>query len=273
MYRRIYPWYDTALPRFARFLSDRDGRLKMIDVGANVGDSISLVTDEVDGEFLAIEADERFLPFLCDNVALLAKASPGSTVTCEKCLIDETGGGEMTPIRLIPNSKNAGTSLIAPSKSVSDSVAMWSLDELVLRKYPAFGEVNLIKIDTEGYDFKVLRGCAKLLTGARPALFFEFSPRHLLAVGESPDSIFPYLAGLGYSQALAYSYLGSAVRQLSLDDPQLVKELADHGEHRRTYYDILTVHDSQLDQFGAWRQREMLLLTSAGSGNFPARWR
>jgi hypothetical protein len=95
----------------------------------------------------------------------------------------------------------------------------------------------------------------------------------LLAVGERPDSIFPYLSGLGYSQAIAYNYLGSAARLLKLDDPELVEQLARHGEQRGTYYDILTLHDSQLEQFGTWRERERELLSSADGGTFPPTWR
>src|SRR5437879_5500560 len=73
LYRGLYPSYDTALTRVAVFLRDTHGRPKIIDVGANIGDSMSLITDETDAEFLAIEADERFLPFLHDNVVMLQK--------------------------------------------------------------------------------------------------------------------------------------------------------------------------------------------------------
>src|SRR5689334_7955957 len=38
-----YPHYDTALPRIAAFVKKTHGYLSMIDVGANISDSVALV--------------------------------------------------------------------------------------------------------------------------------------------------------------------------------------------------------------------------------------
>jgi FkbM family methyltransferase len=272
LYRALYPHYDTALTRVAVFLRDTGGRPRIIDVGANIGDSISLITDEADAEFLAIEADERFLPFLIDNVAMLGRESPGSTIVCEKCLIDESGSGDLATISLVPSAKNSGTSFVSAGASASSSVPVWSLDRLVETRHPSFRNVSLLKSDTDGYDFKVLRGGSALLASARPVLFFEFSPRHLAGAGESPDSIFPYLVEHGYSQALVYNNLGDSVALLGLDDRRRIEQLVRHGQRRGAYYDILTFHDAQREHFATYRERELRLLKPPARNIFPEGW-
>jgi FkbM family methyltransferase len=273
LYRRLYPSYDTAVTRIAAFLRDTRGRPRIIDVGANIGDSISLIADETDAEFLAIEADARFLPFLFDNVAMLQRESPRSSVVCEKCLIDEAGDGNVGNVSLVPNEKNAGTSFVSADAESSDSVPIWSLDRLVQTKHPSFDAVSLLKSDTDGYDFRVLRGSSTLLSSARPVLFFEFSPRHLVATGENPESVFPYLVEHGYSRALVYSHLGNAVAALSLDDALGVAELARYAQRRGTYYDVLTFPDSAREEFAVYRERELQLLKGSARGIFPDGWR
>lgn len=55
---------------------------------------------------------------------------------------------------------------------------------------------NLIKIDVEGSEVKVLRGARHLLQGAsRPSILFEYNPHTLARLGEAPSSFRELLAG------------------------------------------------------------------------------
>ncbi|HEY2408466.1 MAG TPA: FkbM family methyltransferase [Polyangiaceae bacterium] len=270
LYRGMYPSYDTALPRLGAFLGQA-ARLKTIDVGANIGDSIALLNDEVPADFLAIEADERFLPFLRENAVTITRDG-GSTIVWEKCLLSDTGDGTPAPVELRPNAGNSGTSFIAEGGSESDRVPVWTLDALVAAKHPAFKDVGLLKCDTDGYDFKVLRGASNLLANARPALFFEFSPRHLRAVGEDPASIFPFLARLGYLDSLIYSSLGDEVAALRTDDVRRIDELVAFALERRRYFDLLLFHDSERERFALFREREFEQRPARARSSFPAGW-
>jgi hypothetical protein len=55
--------------------------------------------------------------------------------------------------------------------------------------------VAFVKCDVEGHELAVLRGAAKTLAEARPALLVEIERRH---AGERMDETFAYLAELGY---------------------------------------------------------------------------
>lgn len=68
------------------------------------------------------------------------------------------------------------------------AIPMFSLDALSL------GHVDLIKIDTEGYGYKVLRGAYSLLKSSHPTIFIE-----CIDDAELQD-IRRLLGGLGYTQ-------------------------------------------------------------------------
>ncbi|WP_430666882.1 FkbM family methyltransferase [Helicobacter suis] len=58
---------------------------------------------------------------------------------------------------------------------------------------------NFIKIDTDGFDFKILRGAYKTLKDNKPVLFFEWDYVHLANQSEVALSIFAFLSNLGSS--------------------------------------------------------------------------
>src|SRR5690606_24505457 len=59
--------------------------------------------------------------------------------------------------------------------------------------------VHLIKIDVEGYEFKVLKGGEQTLKRLRPTLFIELSDVNLKAQGDSPLELINLLTSYGYS--------------------------------------------------------------------------
>ena len=46
------------------------------------------------------------------------------------------------------------------------------MDTLV-EQFPEFRTVTCLKVDTDGYDFEVLRGAQKLIARAQPVVLFE----------------------------------------------------------------------------------------------------
>jgi FkbM family methyltransferase len=63
----------------------------------------------------------------------------------------------------------------------------------------AFDDVDVIKIDVEGYELSVLQGAVKTLRRCRPALIIEIEQRHLDRVGQRMETIFEFLDGFGYA--------------------------------------------------------------------------
>ncbi len=56
---RSNPLYETEIGRLAQHLADIDGRVVMIDAGANIGDTIATLPKLDQAKFLCIEGSER----------------------------------------------------------------------------------------------------------------------------------------------------------------------------------------------------------------------
>jgi FkbM family methyltransferase len=239
-------WYDTALTRLGQFIKNQKGALVLIDVGANVGDSVSFVAEKVQGQFLCIEADAQYFKYLQMN----AQKIPG--VICENVALSdkaETHQGAMVAV--------GGTAHIRTDAMDQKTFAFKTLDQLT-EKHVLFKQAHILKIDTDGYDYKVLRGAMALLQN-RPILYFELSPWHLRHVGhEDPLSIFYFLKAQGYSQYFFYDNGGYPL--LVTEDLNTCKDLIHYAEIKgNTFYDVLVFHDSEQTAFAEFRNLEFAL--------------
>ncbi|MBW7876007.1 MAG: FkbM family methyltransferase [Candidatus Cloacimonetes bacterium] len=75
-----------------------------------------------------------------------------------------------------------------------------SIDELVAEE--GIHCVDLIKIDVDGYDYKVLQGAVNTINTMNPVIFIELCEYCLNAQGDSIRDIFELLCGAGYEATL-----------------------------------------------------------------------
>ncbi len=252
LYYKKDPLYDRALPRIAKMLSGIDGHLTCIDVGANIGDTVSLITDEVKGSFLCVEGDREFLPFLKDNT----RGLDGNVIVIEDCYCAEDGEKD----RKVKVHRKNGTAWLEYENKAGESggVTFKKLDDIV-EKYPLFKGVNLLKIDTDGFDFDVLRGGRVLLKEATPLLYFEFDPESYSRHIDHPLSVFDLLYQSGYQDALVYDNFGVPLKIIKTSDTAEIKRLMGSIDKRNIYYfDILTLHHSKKDKYGKIIENELL---------------
>jgi FkbM family methyltransferase len=74
-----------------------------------------------------------------------------------------------------------------------------TLDILIHDEFKDFLNSDIIKIDTDGYDYKIIRGAYNILKHKSPILFFELAPEELINNGiENPLEIFPIFNELNY---------------------------------------------------------------------------
>lgn len=206
------PTYDRELPRIARVLREHGSSFSMIDIGANVGDTAALLTDEVpDARLLCIEGSARYAALLRANVERL-----GLNVECVQAYCGD--GVVSTPMS---SDDDRGTGRLRRTLEASQGVNMRTLDEIVA-EHPGFERPDLLKVDTDGFDVKVLRGARQLLTRNRPVVFFEFAEALIRDAGDDPMTIFPMLAQFGYERARVYDHVGIAVGTFDVTDPSLM---------------------------------------------------
>ena len=61
-----------------------------------------------------------------------------------------------------------------------------------------YDNVDFIKIDTEGYEYHVLKGAIKTLKKHKPMIVVEIKEKHLRRFNTSPEQIHEYLTSLDY---------------------------------------------------------------------------
>lgn len=230
------PHYDRTLPRIAKYVKDFDGYLCLIDVGANIGDTVNMVDQSASGDFLCVEPSTLFFDLLVRNTQDI----PGATI--ENVYLGEQDG--------VTNSflaEDHGTAYLVGSEN---QVEISTIDSLV-KKYPAFQRTNIIKIDTDGFDYKVLRGATALISKSKPHLYFEVSPEHLIHVGgEDPMSIYPHLASLGYSHILFYDQDGLPIAPVAIDAIDTIRGFLEFTARRQyAWLDAFAVHHTKQAMF------------------------
>jgi FkbM family methyltransferase len=131
-------------------------RVRFIDVGTNIGDTVCLVESYSPGKctYLCIEPDGSFLEFCRQNTANI------KGVTLLQAVVDE---GDSKPFTLLHHTP--GTAFA--QQEISDG-ALYSatLDRLAADFVSSNAGVDIIKIDTDGFDARVLRSAKGLLSRA-----------------------------------------------------------------------------------------------------------
>ena len=111
------------------------------------------------------------------------------------------------------------------SEDTQNSIVFHTLDFLVDKHN---FKPNFIKVDTDGFDSKVIRSAENTLKTYKSTLFFEWDLFFLQAQNENPTSIFTYLNSLGYTQLLIFDNFGNLLVILHSDDIQNLSLILDY---------------------------------------------
>lgn len=180
----------------------------VVDVGANAGAFTVLLAMLAgpDGHVLSFEPGENTLPRLRNNIALnrLANVSlipqPASDAPGDIRFFinsDDSGGNALWDVGTYPtNVKSAAAPRVVTLRATTVD------DEIARRALPA---PKLIKIDTEGAELQVLRGCRTLLAGGEvPYVVAEYHPFGLAKMGAAPEDLRGFMESLGYATFALY---------------------------------------------------------------------
>jgi FkbM family methyltransferase len=231
------PQHDRLLGRLGGFVRARRGRLVAIDVGANVGDTVAALMGGAEDRVLAVEPSVEFLRFLRANWG----ANPQVTIVAAAC-------GERDAELQVSVLRRDGTAVFTETAQ-GERVQMSTLDAVV-RAQPAFADADVVKIDTDGFDFAVLDGAQDLLARARPAVLLECD--HF----DAPDYVTRCRAALrtlrdcGYAHFAAYDNFGYLMGSFALDDTRPFEHLLFYQlSSPFHYFDLLVMPDDALGAF------------------------
>jgi FkbM family methyltransferase len=232
-YKRTFPHYAQNLGRIAFHTWQKYPDLTMIDVGANVGDSVAVVRMSSDLPILCIEGEPRFFQILEENTRKLPDIELDQTFL----------GVKGNSIRGIAVERGNACIHLGSGPSRAN---ICTLSESLAR-HPRFASSKLMKLDAEGFDCKIIASEPELLQRNKPVLFFEYFPESARNAGYKPFSVFPFLCKLGYSTLLIYQNVGRYFMNLNLNQINLLKDLHCLLVELRGFCDVAAFHKEDQD--------------------------
>lgn len=160
----------------------------MLDIGANMGFySIRVAQKATSGRVIAFEPDPANYATLRKNVAL----NKLTNVTTYNAALSD----KKDTLRLYKHPFNVGDYRLYNDGDFTDYVDVPTLriDDVV------DAQVDLVKIDVQGYEYFVLKGGRSLLARDKPVVVSEFWPRGLYNSGANPADYLTMMEELGYS--------------------------------------------------------------------------
>lgn len=244
-YINQFQYYDSLPVRIGNYIRKNKGPLCCIDVGANIGDSIAAFYHNGNDKFLAIEPN----PIFCEYLTYNWGSYNNVTIVSAICSNNNTRNNFSTKI-------NSGTATYFPAAE-GISVQVVSVDKLI-QEFPFASHANVIKIDTDGYDFDVIKGSVNLISDNHPAILFECD---IFNNENYTNQIFETLNLLlecGYNHMLLYDNFGYLMGRYSLSDNSSIYKLLFYQLISDFYYfdvlvmidvDLKSFHNSELDHF------------------------
>jgi len=228
---KMFPTYNVNLGKITKIVHQKYADLKVIDVGANIGDSVAVMHHESVVPILCIEGNPKFLKLLEQN------AKQFKDIEIEASFVGEKS------VKVNPQN-NLGTAFLEES---NDGIMVHTMQE-VISKHPKFATAKLLKIDTDGFDNIIIRASKELLSNAKPIIFFEYDPFYLAKQNEKGIDIFDFLEELNYTSAIVFDNFGFYLTTVSLSNKNLLKDLHHYfNRNGSIYMDICVVHKDDVD--------------------------
>lgn len=222
---------EHEIIRIATYLSRCEGNLVMVDVGANIG-VVTLMTYKhlQKGTYLCIDGNDDFFPLLQKNLVQIPQSA------CEKVYLSDH-----PEMKTMDTKTYVNTACILESPT-GKSTDFQTLDDVCFAKNL---NPNFIKIDTDGYDAKILRGFSKHLSlNENMVVYFEYAPMHQVFNGieKEPKAIFDYLNTFGYEDFYFYDDQGSFFCCVNYSDKHRIEEITQYCLSSCKLYNVLIVH-------------------------------
>ena len=242
-YRSAFRLYDTALGQIAAILRTKYPALHAIDIGANVGDTCALIRQYAEIPVLCIEGDPILLPILAENVSRL-----GPDIEIEASFV----GSDGKAVNLNSADDLGRNASLVGAVHSEGSVKLRSLNA-ILADHPAFCNAKLLKTDTEGFDFDIIRQSIEVIQKSRPAVFFEYDPHFRPDDPRAGLQTIEALIRVGYSDFIYYDNFGHFLLHSNASNIRILGDLDSYLASNRKYgiavyyFDILALHQEDAD--------------------------
>lgn len=243
---KYQPWSNTQIGDLASLVVKKYSDAVMIDTGANVGDTVAVVKTKVELPIIAIEGDAFSFSFLEKNAVQF------KDVYLLKAFL-----GEEQKKMAVTMGKDGWNNTIIPDEKGSSELEIKTMDELLLQENLFNKNIKLLKIDTEGFDTIILRGCNSVLEKHKPVLFFEYNGENMKTIKENGYATLINLKQFGYNRVHVYDCINNLILVTTLDNEETLKQLDTYAQLDRSmikYYDMCVFHEQDADLSSAFEK-------------------
>lgn len=221
---------------------------KVIDVGAHIGTFCIPIGKKV-GDFGHVYAFEGAI----DNHRLLERNisinKAQQIITTYQAIVTNCQGSFLVGL----DAGNTGATFFTRSQGqISVNSCCMVLDEwwdYDSSKRTGNATIDLIKIDVEGMELDVLRGCERILAKYKPIIYMEVSRAQLGRYGVDVSELDSYLQQFGY-----HYFRNVGVRHSQVDEFEIAR--LGKLENGGAFFDVLAMHPGS-DRYRQCRQAAM----------------
>ena len=163
--QRMYKMYDKFFPYIGEMTRKKNGKY-ILDIGANVGDTLAAMWNHTDDDFIVIEPVREFFELLLQNVERLGNTG---RVYAERAFITD----KTEELYQVKRGKGATAHKERININTDEVIPNQSVDGLIKSKGIAFEDVDLLKIDTDGFDADCIFAAKELLRDGNALLYWE----------------------------------------------------------------------------------------------------
>ena len=232
---RQFPSFNNPLVElvYQSYLS-KQTPITFIDVGSGIGDTVLLVRancPEMVKQFYCIDGDPDFFDYLQRNLGNFPEKKLFFLLLSSSC------EGEKALVRT-----HKGTASAQGNIRVSSN----TLDSVILSDKP--DRIDVIKVDVDGFDGKVLQGARGILDKYKSSVIFEWHPALCKETGNNWTDHFNVLAETGYTRFIWFNKFGEFSHFMESNDRKGINMLAEFCLYNHIYYDwhydVIALHEN-----------------------------
>lgn len=183
---------DLSLHNMLNYVKTGD---TIIDVGTNIGVSLLNFAKKTGntGKVIGFEPDSFNFNNCKKNIAL---NKFNNIELINEGLGNKTGNFNM----IIEDRKNRGRNKItnAISNDTENNLVSITTLDIWFNQNKKINKLNILKIDVEGYDLKVIQGALTLINQFNPIIFVELDDNNLRAAGNSAEELILFMNSIHY---------------------------------------------------------------------------
>lgn len=245
-FQKSFCYYDRIHPFIAKMLKDGGAGKWIIDIGANIGDTVYAMLKHTQANFLCIEPDSDYFSLLEKNILKLENQYK-LRVKCVNAFVVLD-----TLINNITTQKKDGTAHKISIDKSDDKIKTFTLKDIINYYDINVTDIDLIKVDTDGYDWECIMSMGDYLIENDIFLYWE----NYLETGNDIQlkgyiSLVDYLKDSGYTNFFCFDNFGNYISKgdykFLLDMNHYLYRLNEKKTQRTFYYvDVLACKNNKL---------------------------